>query len=369
MRLADMLVYSDIGQLHQIANSYQCQCKTHSKNELIQAILSAFSRRERFEQMVQELELEDLRFINSLMFDKKQAFSIEELTAKASQAAFEKREQMPSPRERISKLKKYGWLFNGYSMQTRYLFSIPEDIKKSFGDVLKRHFMQHIQALDEPPVYREEQQLLQEDVLKFLQYVRHEPIQLSVDGFIYKKQLNSILEKMSVEESPVAKGEWRFGYGRRVKEYPNRFSFIYDYCFYNGLIAEEQQLTLTEKGERTVLDVAYPSPMELYRFYLKLYKSPIKNLEALVHWTCMLTERWVTFDSLRAALLPYVKPFYYDTSENIIEKRLVHMLMHLGLLKIGEHPEAGIVLRQSASAAKIIQGHFIEEKEVIVIDH
>ncbi|WP_379930475.1 hypothetical protein [Marinicrinis sediminis] len=368
MRLADMLVYSDIQQLNLIADSYQCDCKSNSKHELIQHILTAFGRREHFENMVSRLELADLRLINALMFDRKKAFSMEELTARASQSLFDEEKDKRKPRDKILRLKRLGFLFNGFSHQTKYLFSIPDDIKSRLSDVLKSHYASRLVHADAPLVYREEIELLQEDVLRLLRWVQTSRIPLTAERFMYKRHIQQALSELSVEEPLVAKGEWRFGYGRRMKEYPNRFSFLYDYCFYEHDLSEGEELVLTEKGEQRLLEGHQPGAAQLYRFYLKLYKHPIKNLEVIVHWILQLSAQWVSVHSLKQILLPYVKPFYYDTPERIIDQRIIQMLMHLGMLRIGEDPEYGMVIRRTAISQQIAEGVSIKEDEQIRMD-
>ena len=39
MNLAELLTYADIGQIHKIIDSYQCQCDRHSKTEMIQQLI------------------------------------------------------------------------------------------------------------------------------------------------------------------------------------------------------------------------------------------------------------------------------------------------------------------------------------------
>ncbi len=137
MNLADMLSYADIHELGRIAHTYECECNGHSKNELIQSILSTALRREIFEKHIQGLALEDIRFLNSLLFDPRNAFSIEELIARVQQSRFQKEDSEEwNPRDMIIKFKKLGWLFNGYSQQTKFLFHVPQDLKRRFSDVL-----------------------------------------------------------------------------------------------------------------------------------------------------------------------------------------------------------------------------------------
>ena len=88
MNLADMLSYADIGQLSRIATTYHCECNGNSKNDLIQSILSTVNRRDVFEAQISAMKLEDLRFINSLLFDVRDAFSLEDLVARVQQSKF-----------------------------------------------------------------------------------------------------------------------------------------------------------------------------------------------------------------------------------------------------------------------------------------
>ena len=94
-----MLCYADIHQLRRIAENYECDCSAYSKHELIQSILSKVHRKEVTEQMMAELQVEDLRFLSSFLFDKKEAFSPEELTARARRS-YEDHEQKAGKKTR-----------------------------------------------------------------------------------------------------------------------------------------------------------------------------------------------------------------------------------------------------------------------------
>lgn len=362
MNLAEMLSYADIRQLNRIAMHYECECSVHSKNSLIQSILAAVNRKDVFEQTVRSLTWDDVRFLNAILFDRRDAFSLEELLAWARQG----NRSDGSPRDTIVKFTQIGWLFNGHSHQTKTLFAIPRDIKQKIGDMLARQWRADMVVTDDPPVYRDEHDFLPGDCLRFLEFVRlHEP-QLTADGYMYKRHLQQLLSLLQVEEAPVAKGGWRFGYGRRFKEYPNRFSLIYDYCYYEQLIEEGgDRLALTERGEQAVMEGRVPSPADLYRFWIRLYKGPVRNIQAVVHWICRLCPQWTTVDSLKNTLTPLVSAYYYDQPEDILEQRLLKMMMHLGLLQIGEHEDGTAVVRMKPVGVRIVQGTYVEEADRI----
>ncbi|ALS22656.1 MULTISPECIES: hypothetical protein [Paenibacillus] len=371
MNLADMLSYADIHELSRIAVTYHCECNGHSKNELIQSILCAVGRREVFDTQVEALSIEDIRFLNSLLFDQRGSFSLEELIARVQQSRFTKDDENTAwnPREMISRFKQRGWLFSGYSHQTRYLFQLPADLKSRFILVLARQFQQKLQTTEEPPVYRDEQRFLAEDIWSFLHFLRSQEVILTAENVMYKRNLQQILERLAVREDPVGKTAWRFGYGRMFREYPNRFSFIYDYCYYNDLITEHNQvLALTSKGEAKVDEGQKDDPFQVYRFWLRLYKGPIPNLQSLVHWLSRLGKSWVTYHSLREVLTPLIRPYYYDTADSILDQRIIQMMMHLGLLRIGEDERWGRVVQVTKLGSHIIEGTYVPDEEKITID-
>ena len=398
MNFADMLGYADISQLSRIADVYKCECNGHSKNELIQSILSKVSSREVFEAQVGSMRLEDLRFINSLIFDKREQFSLEELVARVQSSKFDeaggaaaggspagaakaegktKRTrkgkaqpvQEAGPREIISRFKQQGWLFNGISGPERYLFQIPRDLKLRFRETLKRRFAQELVFSGEPSVYRDEQDLMGEDAKALLSYIRHHEVPLTREGYMHRRSLMQIMESFGVAEEPPGKAAFRFGYGRRFREYPERFSLIYDFCFYNKWIEEQEHaLLLTPAGEAALVDRNKGMTEQLYRFWLRLYKAAVPNLPTIVHWVDDLSDKWVTAESVRAVLLPYVKPYFYDQPEAVMDKRILLMLMHLGLLRIGEDETLGTVIRMTRLGRAVISGVYIEHQDILKVE-
>ncbi|QJC51884.1 hypothetical protein HGI30_10210 [Paenibacillus albicereus] len=389
MNFSDMLGYADIAQLSRIAQGYDCRCNGNSKHELIQAILSKAGSREGFEARIGAMKLEELRFMNALIFDSRELFSLEELVARAQSSRSEpgpepdpvkakakargKKGKQPeaaeSPRDMIVRFKHYGWLFNGISGPDRYLFRMPRDLKLRFRETLKRKFSERLVFTDEPPVYRDEQELLAGDVKALLSYVRHHEVPLTREGFMHRRSMLQAMESFGVREEPPAKAAWRFGYGRRFRDYPERFSLVYDFCFYNKWLEEtESELLLTTLGEAALLGGQPYGTEQLYRFWLRLYKGPVPNLASLVHWVDELADRWVTADSLREVLMPYVKPYFYDTAEAVLDTRILMMMLHLGLLRIGEEEHRGTVLRMTRLGRAVIAGVSVEHGDVLRIE-
>lgn len=364
MKLADMLSYSDIQQLSSIAKHYNCDCSTNSKRELIQSILLTIKRHDMKEEMIERSTIHDLRFLNSLLFEKRSFFSIEELIARAEMAKFADEPSSDDPREIIAKFKRRGWLFNGYSTQTKYLFQVPQDLKETFSTELEKHFASAIVRVTEPEFYRDEQSLLQEDLMTFLRFVQKDDIPLTADGYMHKRHLQQLLAQLIVPEQPVQKEAWRFGYGRRFKQYPNRFSFLYDYCMQQRYMMEDSGfLRLTPSGLERLEALLPPEDVgQMYRYWLKLYGRPIKNLASFTYWISKLAQDWIATSSLQQILCTYIKPYYYDTAPIIFEKRIVQMMVHLGLLAIGEDESEGQVIRLTSSGQHVIHHHTFGEK-------
>jgi hypothetical protein len=98
-----------------------------------------------------------------------------------------------------------------------------------------------------------------------------------------------------------------------------------------------------------------------------LYKGPIPNLQSIAAWIEKLAKPWVSTASVKNVLGSLIRPYYYDTPDSILEQRVFKMMMHLGLLRIGEHSECGAVIQVSKLGSGIIQGVYVHEDDKIVL--
>lgn len=357
MNLADMLTFADIRQLTTIASHYECQCNENSKHELIQSILIKVGRREFIEEHVNEMSVEDLRFLNSLIFDTRQQFSLEELIASAQYSRFtDDARGLESPREVISRFRQKGWMFNGATPSTRYLFQVPEDLKSRFREVLGHCLKSEVVIASKPVAYREEYAVLEEDFQLFLKYVGDQNISLNHEGVMYRRNQVQLMEMFHIDEPLLGKGGWRFGYGRKYQHYPSRLALIYDYAFHYRLIEEQGDcLLLTPKGKQLVTGEKREQLIQFLKFWLKLYKGPIPNILSLVYWIGTCSIPWVTTSSLFSCLDQLIKPFFYDSSSSIYEERIVKMMLHLGMVRIGENSERERLIQTTEFGKMIIQ--------------
>lgn len=405
MQLAEMLGYADIAQLLRIAETYRLECDGHSKHELMQSILTAVGRRDQFEAMLERMSLEERRFLHSLLFDSRDAYSMEELLARIQGCRFadetrrgepevaairlefespaapggrekkrgkksrkdaKRTDDAPNLRETIIRFKQYGWLFNGTNGTNRYLFRVPADLKERFRSLFAGRMASQLVYTDEPQAFRDEQGLLSDDVLVLLDYAARQPVPLTQDGVMYKRSLQQLLELLSVSEEWQGRGAWRFGYGRRFKDYPDRLALLYDYCHFKGYITEaDGRLQVTGEGMCKLESRAGDEPADLYRFWLRLYRPAIPNLIPLVRLIARIADRWVTAASLRAVLIPFVRPFYYDDPEAVLDRRILAMMVHLGLLRIGEEG-GGAVVRMTNAGIRMADGAASAEAEPLI---
>lgn len=406
MNLADMLCYADIDQLTRIARTYDCSCGSHSKNDLIQSILAAVQRREALECRMEEITGDDLRFLSSLLFENRGSYSLEELKARACGTEAEgtsnrsepvaeaapsvspakaatgtrsrkKKAAQPDPavpedaaRQTIARFKRYGWLFNGFSQQTRNLYHVPEDVKRRLREALENRYRPRLDVRKEPPVYRDERGLLADDLTVFLRYARDNDVSLTSEGAMYRRQLGQVLELMSVEEEMPGKAGWRFGYGRRFRDYPDRFSLLYDFAFCEGWIREApDRLVVTEAGLFAAEGREKTDPARLCRFWIRLYKGPVANLAALVHWIASLAGEWTTSASLFSVLQPIIRPYYYDRETDVLDRRVLKMMMHLGMLRRGETESGETVVRMTPQGVAVVQGTALPCEEALRFDN
>ncbi|AOZ91330.1 hypothetical protein [Paenibacillus crassostreae] len=376
MNLADMLTFADIGQLTTIASHYQCECRKNSKHELIQSILVALNGKDFIGQQIRSLSVDDLRFLNAILFDSRNYFNVEELIAIIKQTSFAdvengtSREQIqnPSSRETIARFKKSGWLFNGLLQDTKYLYQVPRDLKERFRKELGEYFKSSLIHSGEPAVYREEQGLLVEDLDCFLRYVHQHEIEMNHDCAMYRRNQQQLMESFHISEPLLSKGGWRFGYGKTFHLYPSRLSLIYDYALHMGYIDElSHRLIMTKIGLEYLEQGKSEDMVYIFRYWLRLYKRPIPNLNSIVYWIGQCCHDWVTLSSLYEAIGWLIKPFYYDTSQSIIEQRIIQMMMHLGFVRIGESEGEGTVVKMTLWGNRMLENDMVLTKGNIKI--
>lgn len=354
MNVADLLSYADIQQLNRMAERLDCRCNTHSKKQLIQTILLQMKQRGIFGTELHELADEEMLFLMLLVFDRREWFSMEELLAKASTAVAHVGTPRPL-RQLVAEALASGWLFRGVHRGTHDLFRIPRDLAEEVISQIRTDYSRRLQLLPQPPtLWRDEGDSILSDIRVFLAYVHQHDVSLTTGKVMYKRHLQQILKRLAIQESLPEPG-WRFGYGYHFTHYPDRFSLIYDVCLVQGLIREQEDgLKLTNKGVQVLQEPESLGMVPVYRTWMRIYKYPIPLLPVLSHLIGLLCDRWVVTSSLLDVLRPWLNSYYYDSPEQVFERRIIKMMVHLGMLQMTATPD-GTAARLSAAGRRLLE--------------
>lgn len=336
MRIADWLTYTDIEQLKELNRCYGLTPNHHSKHDLICSLLSQISQKNKLEQMVDELTASEHRFLQLILLDHHVGYSIEELLARGRMAL---QDQEGTPRSLVIGAIRRGWLFPGFSSHNHDLYHMPTDLKKQLIGIVTAPFLRDLLADEQLDGYRNEMNLMWDDLIQFLRFTERELVRLTQDGAIYKQLQKKLFQSFSVVTKPLEKKEPRFGFGRSYHLYPDRFSLIYDYAYYQGYIQECENgiLCLTPKGQGKCTDTnKNESLQDLYRFWIRLYRRPIAGLPIILRWIGVLAQSgWISLTQVHLAVRPWLKRYYNETEDSLFRKT-IQMLLHLGVVQLGK---------------------------------
>lgn len=335
MNLSETLNYTQITQLHRLAKNWNCECNIHSKNELIQSLFHHLTNKYQIHQKFLELSSGEKMFLFNLMFEKRREYTKDGIYAKARQACM-KNNESDSYRELFERALEKGWIFP-VKIQHVEKFVVPEEVRKQWRAVLTPEIQGMRKEEIEGGTIYDGTHHMARDLERFFRYLEKNHVPFAKNGTIYRKHLMNILQLFHVSEE-LPQEYWRFGYGRRFREYPDRFALIYDFAFHRGWIQEDaisRLVILTDQGHRLLLEGFNDQQLtnELFSFWLLSYRKAIPNIENLTRSISLLCKnKWVQERVLLEQLLPYTSGFYYDSPEDVLKKRILSMLTHLGFL-------------------------------------
>lgn len=332
MNLPDVLSYADIAQLQTIATHAHIDVTSNSKHDLMQRLLRDMQHPRWWREQTEALAAAEKRFWQLLLLDSRDTFNVEELVGKGRQALAGKE---GNPRALVAQAMRAGLLFPCVSRSDRSLYRVPRDVQTYVVRALRDGLLSRAIHTEQPAAYRDEQLLFVHDLVTFLTYVGQNDVRLTAGSAIYRRDLQALLAQMHVSEQPIVKTRWRFGFGRRYHQYPDRFSLLYDYAYYRGYIAElEQMLALTVSLREGQLAVETEAE-RVYNFWLRLYRKAIPTLPLIVKWLYVLaSEEWVVLAKVRAHFREWLTPFYYMSADDLLAL-VVKMLVHLGVIRLG----------------------------------
>jgi hypothetical protein len=351
MKLSDYLLYRDIHELGEIASMYECECNYNSKLDLVQSIHHRMMSKRIYQEIFDKLDPPLLRFLTFLVFQNTRSFSIDELIAKGKYISTQFSCKEGTPRNWVAHLLKRGWLF-----PSREKYQIELEIPVDFHTLLRTKIVEYwMEQSNITPQskgyesYRDESRSMVSDMRTFLRYLEQNPLPLTVDGVIHKRNQQLILQKMNVIEELIPDKSWRFGYGRRFPSYPNRFSLIYDFSYIKGWIYEEQgeYLDITLKGQHFLTNQSNEEEihLELIQFWQRTYKKPIPTLPFIMNFFSELSSHgWIDLNDISNLFQPWLSSYYYDDCYTIFQDRIIEMLIHLGIVQISTVSERNIKL-------------------------
>ncbi|WP_157729522.1 helicase-associated domain-containing protein [Tumebacillus algifaecis] len=313
----------------------------------MQEILTHFNNRKFIEGAY--LGLEESAYkeaVSQLMLDRRESFSREDVLAMLRRAGLH---DELDEQEQIYRLLQNGWLYRLNTKGGRQIYYIPDDLRRTMRDHLAASLKARVRISEcAPIVYRDENMALQRDLVLFLNFVGKQEVRITKDGTIVKRAQQQLFALFEIKEEPLGKVSWRFGYGRRFHDYPDRFALLYDYGYTRGLIEEtaEGELRVTSKAGEWQLQSEKERAADLFRFWRLLYRRPIPQLKVCIATLAQATKAdWVHVASMNDLLSPYVGDYYYDKAEQVMEQRIYQMLVHQGLLAHGQLADGTAVIK------------------------
>lgn len=329
MKLSECLNTADISTLRTIAERYGFTCSKHSKLALIQEILFSFRNHAFLSKYLPQWRREREQLMLRLCLDNRTLFSVDDLTAACNAVG--------CVEGTVDSAVIEGWLYPTTRYAGRLMYCIPDELHQALQEAIIEEFATHLQQSEDGPLtYQEEGTALARDLDVFLEYVEHHTVRLTQDGSMYKRNLMQVLELLEVSEEPLH-GGWRFGYGRRFHDYPDRLALIYDYAFQQHFVEEltEGVLQIGETREQWKGLGMLERQRALIRFYLSTYRRPIPRLPQIIQLIAQTGRQWVRSDSMQAALSNLVNQYYYDSTQQVWQVRVLKMLVHLGVIRMG----------------------------------
>jgi hypothetical protein len=296
----------------------------HSKREMIEVLYPMLINKNQLDQRFQLLSNEAKKVILTFCLSDKLVLSKEEL-----KGIVPKLEQQHFV-ALISELKQNGMIFTDAEKN----FIIPIQIKKElvgcFQDSVEMHSVilpsRHVQKTD---------LLIVNDIVTFIDILTERALPLTKNGLLHKKDFQIIMKQLSSPEN-LPNDKWRFGYGRRFSQYPDRFSLIYDFCFDREWITEkDEQLQISNRVEELQNIKLKDFLNAIVNYWLKLYRRPIPSINLLYKLilTSLKEGEGVEEEYLISMLSTFVDEYYFDTKEDIISKRFLTMLIHLQVIE------------------------------------
>lgn len=341
MKLSECLLDRDVQDLVKMTQRYKCDGERHSKLNLVQSLLYQMMNRQFCYELLSQMDEEKLRFTTFIFFQPKTSFSFDELVSKAKTIRNLCHNKKTSAKDWIAHLLQQGWLYKiAHPLHTQVV--IPDDLHALIKQQLINYWRNKcapISSFQHSMTIWDESELFLADLQTLLHFAHKHIVLLRYEGAMYKRFQLRLMKECRVQEALLTGQKWRFGYGRRFPYYPDRLALMYDYSFHKGWIKEEQnRLYVTPQGVHVCTyfnDERQNRLADCVKFWLKTYSKPVPTVAFLVQWIkeCFL-DQWIEIEQLYQLCLPWLQTYYFDNEHHIFNKRILQMLIHLGLVRI-----------------------------------
>lgn len=330
MRLTECLSNASVKTLRSIIKTQNLEASMHSKHDMLQTILYEMRVPSHTSDQFEKWYAEWGTVLTRIALTHRCRFSAEEMSALFYAHGHNQ--------DALDRALCEGWLFARREVSMRPEFLVPDDVH----DQLRTYAISSIRSQvverhDDPLVQRYDGEAMVRDLHTLLDYIANHDVQITTEGAMYKRHLQKLMEVFELSED-LDVPKWRFGYGRRTNDYPDRLALLYDFAYHKGLIIETDNERLqVAKAEFGWGKQSHRSQLQqLLKFYLTLYRKPIPRLREIVEVIRIFRGTWVSSQTLLTALGELVTPFYYDDRDAVWQNRIVHMLANLGMIRIGQ---------------------------------
>lgn len=325
MNLMDVLLFQDRNELIKLLKDDDIvACNINSKRELVEILYPMLVNLDHVTNRYNRLTNDAKKMALTLCYDQNILLSKEELNGFVpylKESAF---------LEMLEELTANGFLFT-YINRT---YLVPTQVKKELRRSIKMRIEEEALILPNDSNTQSEITIVN-DLFVLIDYIVEKPLSLTKAGVLYKKDFQEIMKQFSYKEV-LPKEQWRFGYGRRFAQYPDRFSLIYDFCFHKGWIVEnDSTLTATMRVEELYEMRLQELVKSIVTYWHKLYRRAFPTVGLLYELLLDSLNEGEGFEVefLVSLFSPFVKEYFFDTKEDIIIKRFLNMLMYLDIVK------------------------------------
>ncbi|UTR09637.1 hypothetical protein MM300_17330 [Evansella sp. LMS18] len=323
MNLTEVLLSQPQSELVSRVKAMGVSCNLYSRQELAESLINELLNEELALQKWEKLEPAGQQLLLPFVYCTfHYSFTDSELITFINKSERGKFESL------ITTLKENGWIYK----TEKGGWLLPDELRRKIHSFVCRKLSDTFIYI--PVSKNDSTARIINDLFLFMEYLEERPVKLSKNKIINKRELEKILNLLSMGEKPPEE-QWRFGYGRYFNYYPDCFSLLYDFVFSQGWISEAgDKLAVTEKWEagqnlslNEILD-------RLMRLYISVYKRAVPSLPFIVNMLSqgLSSEMAAAKKDAAEFLEKYVEVYYYDTPADIVEKRLFKVLEYIGFL-------------------------------------